>query len=114
AGVHFAMDFLTRQNRIVAGDDVGQPELDARGKRVIILGGGDTGSDCLGTSLRQGAASVHQIELLPRPPDAREPRNPWPQWPMIMRTSSSHEEGGERDFAVLTKKLTGANGQVQE
>ncbi len=110
SGVHFAMDFLTRQNRLVAGDDPYKPELDAAGKKVIILGGGDTGSDCLGTSLRQGAEVVHQIELLPRPPEERATANPWPQWPMIYRTSSSQEEGGDRDFAVLTKKLTGKDG----
>jgi glutamate synthase (NADPH/NADH) small chain len=111
-GVHFAMDFLTRQNRLNAGDATYAPELDVRGKKVIILGGGDTGSDCLGTTLRQRAAVVHQIELLPRPPDARDPHNPWPQWSMIYRTSTSQEEGGERDFAVMTKELRGQDGQL--
>lgn len=123
-GVVFAMEFLTRQNRLTAGDEVGEDPgasgasgdpiswLDARGKNVIILGGGDTGSDCLGTSLRQGAASVHQVELLPRPPDERLPENPWPQWPMVFRTSSSQEEGGDREFALLTRKLTGEDGRL--
>src|SRR5690606_16383559 len=81
-------------------------------KRVIILGGGDTGSDCLGTALRHGAAVVHQIELMPAPPRERAPDNPWPQWPMIYRTSSSQEEGGARDFAMLTTRLSGAGGAL--
>ena len=114
SGVVFAMDFLTRQNKLGAGDADVDVELDVRGKRVVILGGGDTGSDCLGTSLRQGAAIAHQIELMPEPPADRPGDNPWPQWPMIYRTSSSQEEGGERDFAVLTKKLTGAGGALQQ
>jgi glutamate synthase (NADPH/NADH) small chain len=112
-GVHFAMDFLTQQNKRVAGDQV--PEAGAilaRGKRVVVLGGGDTGSDCVGTSLRQGAANVLSLELMPRPPEDRAATNPWPQWPLIYRTSSSHEEGGERDFAVMTKRLIGENGRV--
>ena len=113
-GVRFAMDFLTRQNRLSAGDEDPDPTLDASGKRVVILGGGDTGSDCLGTALRQGAASARQLELLPRPPEQRSATNQWPQWPLIMRTSSSQEEGGERDFAVLTKELTGEDGQVRK
>ena len=111
-GVHFAMDFLTRQNKLNAGDPAHAPELDAHGKRVVILGGGDTGSDCVGTSLRQKAATVQQIELMPTPPKDRTESNPWPQWPMIFRTSSSQAEGGDRDFAVLTKKLTGEKGKL--
>ncbi len=103
-GVHFAMDFLPQQNRVVAGDEV-DSQISARGRRVVILGGGDTGSDCLGTSLRQGAESVVQIELLPRPPDDPAPESPWPLWPLVYRTSSSQEEGGEREFAVLTKRF---------
>ena len=91
-GIHFAMEFLPPQNKVVAGDSVPN-QLTAHGKRVVILGGGDTGSDCLGTSNRQGALSVHQFELLPRPPDERTDDMPWPYWPMIFRTSSSHEEG---------------------
>lgn len=114
-GVHFAMEFLTQQNKRVAGDTVpDEGAILATGKRVVVLGGGDTGSDCIGTSLRQGAASVLSLELLPRPPDERRETNPWPQWPQIYRVSSSHEEGGERDFAVMTKRLEGSNGRVEK
>ncbi|HSN32193.1 MAG TPA: glutamate synthase subunit beta, partial [Ideonella sp.] len=111
-GVHFAMDFLTQQNRRVAGLPVDGDDILAGGKHVVVLGGGDTGSDCVGTSLRQGAASVTSLELMPRPPDVRGARNPWPQWPLVYRTSSSHEEGGERDFAVMTRRLVGRDGRV--
>jgi glutamate synthase (NADPH/NADH) small chain len=114
-GVHFAMDFLTQQNRRVAGLPAapnGGGEILAGGKRVVVLGGGDTGSDCVGTALRQGAASVLSLELMPRPPDERAEHNPWPQWPLVYRTSSSHEEGGERDFAVMTRRLVGEDGRV--
>jgi glutamate synthase (NADPH) small chain len=112
-GIHFAMHFLPQQNRVVAGDTVKEQIL-ATGRHVVILGGGDTGSDCLGTSLRQGAASVTQIELLPRPPEERTEDMPWPHWPMILRTSSSQEEGGERQFALLTKRFLGdASGRVR-
>ncbi|MCU1281888.1 MAG: gltD [bacterium] len=111
-GVRFAMEFLTQQNRRVAGLAVDGDDILAAGKRVIVLGGGDTGSDCVGTSHRQGAASVTSLELMPRPPDERGERNPWPQWPLVYRTSSSHEEGGERDFAVMTKRLIGQDGRV--
>jgi glutamate synthase (NADPH/NADH) small chain len=114
AGVHFAMEFLGQQNRRVAGDAEAAAPIHATGKHVIILGGGDTGSDCLGTSLRHGAASVRQIELLPQPPAERAGDNPWPGWPIIMRTSSSHEEGGERDFALMTKRLLGEQGRVTQ
>ncbi|MBX3273898.1 MAG: glutamate synthase subunit beta [Sandaracinaceae bacterium] len=107
-GVHLAMDFLVPQNKRVAGDTVEGPS--AAGKRVVILGGGDTGSDCLGTSLRQGALSVKQIELMPQPPD--DDPLAWPDWPMILRTSSSQEEGGERDFAVMTKRFLGKDGKL--
>jgi glutamate synthase (NADPH/NADH) small chain len=120
AGVHYAMTFLEQQNRRVAGEVV--PDSDAilaTGKRVVVLGGGDTGSDCVGTSLRQRAASVVQLELMPRPPLVRAPANPWPEWPLVLRTSSSHEEGeaGEapvlgRDWAVMTKRLRGEGGRV--
>ncbi|HEX6836757.1 MAG TPA: FAD-dependent oxidoreductase, partial [Polyangia bacterium] len=102
-------------NRRVAGLPAttdGGADILAGGKRVIVLGGGDTGSDCVGTSLRQGAASVTSLELMPRPPDARGEHNPWPQWPLVYRTSSSHEEGGERDFAVMTRRLVGTDGRV--
>lgn len=112
-GVHFAMDFLSQQNQVVAGEPYAGERIDVAGKHVIILGGGDTGSDCLGTALRQGAASVRQIELLPAPPAARAARNPWPQWPMIFRTSSSQEEGGERDFALMTRRLSGEGGALR-
>jgi glutamate synthase (NADPH/NADH) small chain len=109
-GIAFAMDYLTRQNRLVAGEADEAPALDAAGKRVVILGGGDTGSDCLGTAHRQGARSVTQIELMPRPPEERGGDNPWPQWPLVFRTSSSQEEGGEREFALMTRRLTGSDG----
>lgn len=111
-GVVFAMDFLTRQNKAVAGDAVPDP-ISAKGKHVVILGGGDTGSDCLGTSLRQGAASVTQIELMPRPPESREEAQPWPEYPMVLRTSSSQEEGGERDWSILTKAFEGEDGKLK-
>jgi len=114
-GIHFAMDFLPQQNKVVAGDKVPDQIL-ATGKQVIILGGGDTGSDCLGTSNRQGAKSVHQFELLPQPPDVRtEDLAPWPYWPMILRTSSSHEEGVARDWSINTKSFSGdAHGNVKK
>jgi glutamate synthase (NADPH/NADH) small chain len=113
-GVHFAMEYLTQQNRVNEGDAVPNQIL-ATGKRVIILGGGDTGSDCLGTANRQGALSVHQFELLPRPPDERTVEMPWPYWPMVLRTSSSQEEGVERDYSINTEKLVGdENGCVKE
>ena len=103
-GVHFAMEFLTQQNKKVAGDDV-PGQILATGKHVVVIGGGDTGSDCVGTSNRHKAASVTQLELLPKPPLTRMPENPWPAWPVIYRTSSSQEEGCEREFAILTKAL---------
>ena len=111
-GIHFAMEFLPQQNKVNAGDTVAK-QLLATGKRVVILGGGDTGSDCLGTSNRQGATSVHQFELLPEPPKDRPPLV-WPNWPMILRTSSSHEEGVVRDFSINTKAFVGdAEGRVR-
>ena len=107
-GVHFAMEFLTQQNRRVAGDRVlDEGAILAEGKHVVILGGGDTGSDCVGTSHRQKAASVTSLELMPRPPDERRPENPWPAWPLVLRTSTSHQEGGARDFGVMTKRVLG-------
>lgn len=114
SGVVQAMEYLEHQNRLVAGLGEKQPHLDAAGKRVVILGGGDTGSDCLGTALRQGAKSVQQIELFPAPPSLRASDNPWPRWPLIFRTSSSQEEGGERAFALMTKHLTGTNGKLEK
>lgn len=115
-GVHLAMDFLPQQNKVVAGDDV-QDQIRAEGKSVVILGGGDTGSDCLGTSNRQGATAVHQFELMPKPPESRKDEDvaPWPHWPMVLRTSSSHEEGVTRDWCINTKKFTGdENGHVRK
>ncbi|MBN1481341.1 glutamate synthase subunit beta [candidate division KSB1 bacterium] len=111
-GVHFAMDFLTQQNKVNAGDTMEEQQILAKDKHVIVIGGGDTGSDCVGTSIRQAARSVTQIELLPRPPQERLPRNPWPEWPTIYRTSTSHQEGCERDWSILTKAFEGKGGQV--
>ena len=112
-GIHFAMEFLPQQNKRNFGDTVDPAvSITAAGKRVVILGGGDTGSDCLGTSNRQGAVSVHQFELLPMPPESRTPEMPWPDWPMILRTSSSHEEGVIRDWSINTKRFIGENGRV--
>ena len=110
-GVHFAMEFLTQQNHVVAGDSVSD-QIKATGKHVIVIGGGDTGSDCVGTSNRHGAASVTQFELMPQPPATENKELVWPNWPLKMRTSSSHEEGVERDWAVATKELIGENGKV--
>jgi len=108
AGIHFAMEYLTLQNRRCEGDSLpDEAFITAQGKRVVIIGGGDTGADCLGTVHRQGASSVHQFELLPRPPDRRAPDNPWPEWPNIFRVSPAHEEGGERVYAVSTQRFLG-------
>ena len=116
SGIHYAMDFLVQQNKRVAGDDEARAAprgtLTARGKHVIVIGGGDTGSDCVGTSNRQGAASVTQLEVMPQPPDKENKGLVWPDWPLKMRTSSSHEEGVERDFAVLTKRAVGEDGRI--
>ncbi len=112
AGVHFAMEFLPQQNRSVAGDRV-PAQIVAAGKRVIVIGGGDTGSDCVGTSNRQDAASVTQFELLAQPPEDENKPLVWPYWPIKLRTSSSHEEGCQRDWAVATKRFEGAGGQVE-
>jgi glutamate synthase (NADPH/NADH) small chain len=113
AGVHFAMEFLPQQNRVVAGDTV-KSQLTATGKHVVVIGGGDTGSDCVGTSNRQGALSVTQFELLPQPPEAENKPLVWPYWPIKLRTSSSHEEGCERDWAVATKRFEGRDGKVEK
>ncbi|MGE3152869.1 MAG: glutamate synthase subunit beta [Nitrospiraceae bacterium] len=111
-GIHLAMDYLTQQNKRVAGDtDLGEA-ITAKGKRVVIIGGGDTGSDCLGTSHRQGATETHQFELLPEPPPQRADSTPWPLWPMQLRTSHAHEEGCDRQWSVSTTKFTGHNGHV--
>jgi glutamate synthase (NADPH/NADH) small chain len=114
-GVHLAMEFLPQQNRLLAGVST-PPEqrITAEGKRVVILGGGDTGADCLGTAHRQGAEVVYQYELMPEPPQERRPDNPWPQWPLVLRTSGAHDEGGIRDYNILTRSFSGANGQVEK
>ncbi|HWJ56306.1 MAG TPA: FAD-dependent oxidoreductase, partial [Vicinamibacterales bacterium] len=107
-GIHFAMDYLPLQNKRCEGDAVKESQfITAKDKHVVIIGGGDTGADCLGTAHRQGAKSVHQLELLPKPPAIRAADNPWPQWPNIFRVSSAHEEGGERLYSVATSKFLG-------
>ena len=111
-GIYFAMEFLPLQNKKGAGDHVPN-QIVATGKHVIVIGGGDTGSDCIGTSIRQGAKSVTNFELLPQPPDQEDKPLTWPYWPLKLRTSSSHEEGAERDFAVATKSFNGANGKIE-
>ncbi len=113
AGTHFAMEFLPLQNKVNAGDIV-EHQIKATGKHVIVIGGGDTGSDCVGTSNRHGAASVTQFELLPQPPDEENKTMVWPYWPIKLRTSSSHEEGCSRDWAVATKRLEGSNGKIEK
>jgi glutamate synthase (NADPH) small chain len=114
-GIHFAMDYLTQQNRRNEGDHIPDAEfITAKGKHVIIIGGGDTGADCLGTAHRQGALSVHQLELMPMPPETRAADNPWPQWPLVFRVSPAHEEGGERLYSVSTQRFSGdADGHVR-
>jgi len=115
-GIHQAMEFLPWANRVQFGDDVvdenGQPPITAKGKKVVIIGGGDTGADCLGTTHRQGAASVHQFEIMPRPPETRADSTPWPTYPLMFRVSSAHEEGGERVFSVNTEEFVGEDGHV--
>ncbi|MBF0330362.1 MAG: glutamate synthase subunit beta [Candidatus Omnitrophica bacterium] len=114
-GVYFAMEFLSQQTRRLLGVKIDpKAEINAKGKRVVVLGGGDTGSDCVGTSRRQGAISVQQFELMPQPPVERADDNPWPQWALVYRTSSSHEEGCERDYSISTKKFSGENGQLKK
>jgi glutamate synthase (NADPH/NADH) small chain len=113
-GIHFAMDFLPQQNRRIGNEPLGNIEpILATGKKVVVIGGGDTGSDCIGTSIRQGAVSVVNFEIMPRPPEHENKELTWPNWPLKMRTSSSHNEGATRDFAVATQKFTGENGQVK-
>ncbi len=113
SGIHPAMDYLTMQNRTNTGAEFPESErITAEGKHVVILGGGDTGADCLGTAHRQGALSVHQFELLPEPPVERTDNNPWPQWPLILRSSAAHEEGGDRDYNIQTTSFSGSDGQV--
>jgi glutamate synthase (NADPH/NADH) small chain len=113
AGVHFAMEFLPQQNKVVAGDGV-PGQIKATGKHVVVIGGGDTGSDCVGTSNRHGAASVTQFELLPQPPEQEYRPLTWPYWPTKLRTSSSHEEGCARDWSVATKRFEGRDGKVEK
>jgi len=115
SGIYFAMDFLAQQNRVNRGQAIDpQKRISAQGKKVLVLGGGDTGSDCIGTSNRHGASCVYNFELLGRSPKERAANNPWPQWAFIERTSSSHEEGVNRDFGILTKKFSGENGKVKK
>jgi glutamate synthase (NADPH/NADH) small chain len=110
-GVHFAMDFLVPNNKAVAGDTIAD-QIKATDKHVVVIGGGDTGSDCVGTSNRHGAASITQFELMPQPPEQENRALTWPNWPLKMRTSSSHEEGADRDWSVATKALVGEDGKV--
>jgi glutamate synthase (NADPH/NADH) small chain len=118
SGIHYAMEFLTQQNKRNAGDpeSIAAPggTLSAAGKHVVVIGGGDTGSDCIGTSNRQGAASVTQLEIMPQPPERENKQLTWPDWPLKLRTSSSQEEGCERDFAVATKRAIGQDGKITE
>ena len=118
SGIHYAMDYLTQQNKRVAGDDEDRAAprgtISAKDKHVIVIGGGDTGSDCIGTANRQGAASITQLEILPQPPEHENKDLTWPLWPIKLRVSSSHEEGASRDFAVLTQKFSGENGTVKK
>jgi glutamate synthase (NADPH/NADH) small chain len=115
-GIHFAMEFLPQQNRRCAGDRIDPREaLLATGKRVVIIGGGDTGADCLGTSIRQKPLSVHQLEIMPEPPRERSASTPWPLWPLMLRVESSHEEGGQREWAAATVKFAGdSQGNVNQ
>ncbi len=114
-GIHLAMEYLSQQNRLQSGEPVSSGQrITAEGKRVVILGGGDTGADCLGTAHRQGAEIVRQFEILPEPPQTRRPDNPWPYWPNTLRLSPAHEEGGLRDYAISTKAFTGRNGHVEK
>ena len=113
-GIHFAMDYLPQQNRRVGNEPIGDvPPILAGRKHVVVIGGGDTGSDCIGTAIRQGALSVTNFEIMPKPPEKENKLLTWPNWPLKLRTSSSHEEGAERDFSVLTQKFSGSHGQVK-
>jgi glutamate synthase (NADPH/NADH) small chain len=111
-GIHLAMDYLVQQNKRNAGDIITEEPITAKGKRVVIIGGGDTGSDCLGTTHRHGCLEVHQFELLPEPPPARAESTPWPLWPMQLRSSHAHEEGCDRQWSVSTTRFSGHNGHV--
>ncbi|MGH0054288.1 MAG: glutamate synthase subunit beta [Sphaerochaetaceae bacterium] len=114
-GIHLAVEYLTQQTKMVLGDTIDPAEyIDAKDKHVVVIGGGDTGSDCVGTSIRRGCASVTQIELLPQPPEARRDTNPWPEWPQILRTSSSHKEGVKRMWSIGSKGFKGEDGNVKK
>ncbi len=113
-GIYFAMDFLGRQNQVLAGEIMPDEQIEIAGKNVVVIGGGDTGSDCVGTARRLGAKSIHQLEILPKPPESRAPDTPWPEWPRIMRESTSHEEGCERKWSIMTKEFAGENGNVKK
>lgn len=114
-GIHFAMDYLTQSNRRASGENIPEKDLiDANGKKVIVIGGGDTGSDCVGTAHRQGASCVVQIEIMPKPLECRTEDYPWPMYPLLLKSSSSHKEGGERHWSVLTKKFKGEDGHVKQ
>jgi glutamate synthase (NADPH/NADH) small chain len=114
-GVHFALDFLIQQNKVVSGQEIPEEErIFVKDKNVLVIGGGDTGSDCVGTSVRQKANSITQIEILPKPPEKRAENNPWPYWPQILRTSSSHKEGCERRWSISTKRFIGENGKLKQ
>jgi glutamate synthase (NADPH/NADH) small chain len=113
-GIHFAMDYLVQQNRRVAGERVStMPEITARGRKVIIIGGGDTGADCLGNVIREQCGEVQQLYVYAQPPDTRPEGNPWPQWPLILRTYPAHDEGGSREFGLMVTSFDGENGAVQ-
>ena len=113
-GVHFAMEFLAQQNRVNAGEEITGKRISAKGKKVVVIGGGDTGSDCVGTSIRQGAKSVVQIEIMPKPPETRSEDTPWPQWPYQLRASSSHKEGCERFWDIKTVNFEGKGGKISK
>jgi glutamate synthase (NADPH/NADH) small chain len=114
-GIHFAMDYLTQQNKRVGGEPLDpSEEIRATGKAVVVIGGGDTGSDCVGSALRQHARKVYQLEILPKPPSHRAQSTPWPMWPLILRDTHSHEEGGERIWSVMTKAFVGHKGRVKK
>ncbi|MDC1106084.1 glutamate synthase subunit beta [Prolixibacteraceae bacterium] len=113
-GIHFAMDFLSQQNKTIGGEKIKEEKISAKGKHVLVIGGGDTGSDCVGTSIRQKAKSVLQIEIMPKPSEERVEDNPWPYWPNVLRTSSSHKEGCERRWSMSTKRFIGENGVLKQ
>ena len=114
-GVHFALELLQQQNRVNAGREISRDDrISAKGKNVLVIGGGDTGSDCVGTANRQGALSVTQIEIMPKPPEGENPATPWPYWPVVLKTSSSHDEGCNRRWLLDTRRIIGENGKVTE